>query len=93
MAAALYLVTKAESEKPQNTIINGIHACIVNSDDGGTAAQKIAEATAAIQGLGHDIPDDYFDTVELLGLPTGGIMATDEDTIVILPRGTDRDIT
>jgi hypothetical protein len=92
MAAAIYLVTKAESEKPVYKSINDVHAMIVNADDGGSDADTIAEAIAAAVGLGHKLPDGYFDTVEKLGVETGGIITTDLDAIVLLRRGTDREI-
>jgi len=92
MAAQIYLLTKAEATHPEKTIIDDIHACIINSDDGGADSVKIAEAVAVIQGLGHPIPDGYFDTVQLLGPPTAGVMTTDEDTILILRRHTEESI-
>lgn len=92
MAAAIYLITKAESEKPVYKSVNDVHAMIVNADDGDSDAVKIAEAIASAVTLGHKLPAGYFDTVEKLGVETGGIITTDEDAIVILRRGTDRAI-
>lgn len=86
MVAALYLVSKANPENPNLTLVDGIHACIVNADDGGSSAVTIAEAEATLQGAGYPVPDGYFDTVEQLGVPTGGIMTTDEDLILIRNR-------
>lgn len=86
MAAQLYLVTKSGSEAPSSTLINGIHAMIVNADDGGSAATTIAEAVATAQAAGHPLNDTYFDTVELLGPPTSGIMDTDEDALIFINR-------
>ena len=88
MAAQIYLLTKANADVPSATYIDDIHACIINSDDGGADAVKIAEAEALIRTAGHPVPDPYFDTVQLLGPPTAGIMTTDEDMILILRRGT-----
>jgi hypothetical protein len=92
MAAGIFLVSKAGSEDPNQTYVNNIHAAIVNADDGDTDATIIAEAVAAAVGLGHPLRDEYFDTVEQLGVPTSGIMTTDLDAIVLLTRGTDREI-
>lgn len=86
MAAAIYLVSKAQAESPEQTLIDGIHAMIVNADDGGTSATTIAEAIATAVAAGHPLPSGYFDTVELLGPDTGGIMDTDEDALIFLKR-------
>lgn len=86
MAAQVYLVTKANADKPSLTIIDDIHAALINSDDGGSDAVKIAELEAVIQANGHPIPSGYFDTVQLIGPPTAGVMTTDEDVILILRR-------
>lgn len=92
MAAQIYLISKAESQKPVRKLIDQVHAVIVNSDDGGSDAVKIAEAIASANALGFKLPSGYFDTVELLGPPTAGIMTTDEDIIVLTDRGTTRAI-
>lgn len=86
MAAQLYLLTVANADDPQTLLIDGITHCIVNSDDGGADAVKIAEAVASAVSIGIPLPTGYFDTVELLGPPTAGIMTTDEDAIFIPSR-------
>ena len=86
MAAQIYLLTIAESDSPNKQIVDEIYACLVNSDDGGSDAVKIAEAEAVIQAA-HAIPDGYFDTVQLIGPETGGVMDTDEDVILLRGRG------
>lgn len=86
MAAALYLVSKGTPESPENTIIDGIHAMVVNADDGGSDATTIAEAVATAVAEGHQLPSGYFDTVQLLGVPTGGIIATDEEAVIFGTR-------
>ncbi len=88
MAKALYLVTKSGAGQPEKTNIDDIHACLINSDDGGSDADIIAEAIAQAVVAGHPLPAGYFDTVEDVGDLTTGKMPTDEDTIVILRRGT-----
>lgn len=93
MAAQIYLISKADAEEPSDTYYNDVHVCLINSDDGAADSVKIAEAIAQARVLGHPLPDGYFDTVELIGPPTAGIMSTDEDCIVFLRRGDDRDIT
>lgn len=93
MVAQLYLVTKANADVPSATYVDDIHACIVNSDDGGTAADTIVDAETVIQANGHPIPDGYFDTVQLLGPPTAGIMTTDLDTVLVLRRTKEEFIT
>jgi hypothetical protein len=90
MAAALYYVTKSDAGNPAHTYIDDIRGAIVNADDGGSDAVTIAEAIATAVAAGHPLPDGYFDTVELLGLPTGGIMDTDEDAIILTRRGDTR---
>lgn len=92
MAAQIYLISKAESQKPVRALIDQVHAVIANSDDGGTDAVIIAEAVASAQALGFNLPADYFDTVEILGPPTAGIMTTDEDIIVLTDRSQARQI-
>lgn len=87
MAAQLYLVTIAESDSPNKQMVDRINACIVNADDGGTAADTIVDAETVMQAAGIAIPDGYFDTVQLLGPPTAGIMTTDLDVIVLRDRG------
>lgn len=92
MAAGIFLVSKTDAANPAYKYINDIQAAIVNADDGDSDATIIAEAIAAAVGLGHKLPASYFTTVEQLGVPTSGIMTTDLDAIVLLPRGTDREI-
>jgi hypothetical protein len=86
MAAAIYLVSKSQAESPEQTLFDGIHAMIVNADDGGTTATTIAEAIATATANGYSLPAGYFDTAELLGPDTGGIMNTDEDALIFLRR-------
>ena len=88
MVASIFLVQKANAESPNLTIVDDIHAVIINADDASTDAVNIAEAEATVQAAGHPIPDGYFDTIQQLGVPTGGIMTTDEDAIIILRRTT-----
>ena len=88
MAANTYLVTKASADDPSITLIDGISSCIINSDDGGTDAEIIGEAEAALQGAGVAIPSGYFDTVE--DVSPSGILDTDEDLIAFRHRGTVR---
>ncbi len=86
MAAAIYLVTRAGAESPETMIINDLWAMIINADDGDADAVKIAEAVATAVAAGHPLPTGYFDTVQKLGVETGGIMDTDEDAIILLRR-------
>lgn len=92
MALQLYLVSKSGSEAPSSTLINGLHAMVVNADDGGAASVTIAEAIATANAMGHPLHDGYFDTVELLGPPTAGIMTTDGDALILRTRGIERSI-
>ena len=92
MAAAIYLLTKAGSYQPEKLIIDDIHAMITNADDGDPDATKIAEAVATAVSLGHPLPTGYFDTVQKLGVETGGVMTTNEDAILILRRSTTESI-
>lgn len=88
MAEALYLVSKANADSPCETIIDGIHCVLINSDDGGTDAEIIAEAEAQVQTL-HPVPDGYFDTVTAIGDLTAGPLKDDTDTMIILPLTTE----
>lgn len=88
MAEALYLVTKASADSPQQDIVNGIHAVLINSDDGGADADIIAEAVAQVVAGGHAVPDSYFDTVTAIADLTSGPLPTDEDVMIILPLTT-----
>lgn len=92
MAAGIFYVSKLNAANPTYKYINDVHAMIVNADDGDSDAVIIAEAITAGVALGHKLPDGYFNTVEQLGVPTSGIMTTDLDAIVLLRRGTDREI-
>ena len=93
MAAQVYLISKANADDPSNNYIDDVHACLINSDDAAADSVKIAEAVAQANVAGIPLKTGYFDTVELIGPPTAGIMSTDEDCIVFLRRGTARDIT
>ena len=86
MAAAIYLLTRGSAYQPEKLIINDIHAMIVNADDGDNDAAKIAEGVATAVAAGHPLPTGYFDTVQKLGVETGGVMTTDEDAIILLRR-------
>lgn len=86
MAAGIFLVTKSGAEQPDNTIINDLHVMVVNADDGDSDAVIIAEAITVAVAAGHPIQSGYFNTVEQLGAPTGGIMTTDLDAIILLRR-------
>jgi len=88
MAEALYLITKTSPGGPEKTLIDGIHSCLINSDNGGSDATKIAEAEAKIQAAGHAIPSGYFDTVTAIADLSAGPLDTDEDVLLILPRST-----
>lgn len=87
MAEALYLVTK-DSDSPQQPFINGIHAVLINKDDGQTDAQIIASAVAQCVAGGHTLTGGYFDTVTAVGDLTSGPLPTDVDAMIILPRTT-----
>ncbi len=86
MAAQIYLVTKAQSQQPEQTLIDGIYAMLINADDGSSDAVNIAEAVATAVAAGHPLHSGYFDTIQLIGPPTLGIMTTNEDAILFLPR-------
>jgi hypothetical protein len=86
MAAALYLVNKSGSGAPSERLVNGIHAMIINADDGGSAADTIADAVAKAVAAGHPLRTGYFDTVTKIGVPTGGDMTTDTDARIVLAR-------
>jgi len=90
MAEALYLVVKATPEAPVNTIIDGIHAVLINKDDGQTDAQIIADAEAQCRAGGHPVKSGYFTNVygatALIG--AAGALTDNKDTMIFLPRGT-----
>ncbi len=93
MAAQIYLLTKAGADNPALTSVDDIHAVIMNLDDGDALAVHITEAVTAVEALGHPVGASYFTTEQLLGPPTGGIMTTDQDTILILKRTKEEAIT
>lgn len=87
MAESVVLVTRAASAGEQ--LVNGVRAVLINSDDGGTDAQKIIEAVAACNrafpkdAAGSDpFPAGYFDTVLEVGDLTSGPIPDDTDAIV-----------
>lgn len=89
MAAALYLVSKTAPESPSERLIDGIHAMIINADDGHSAAEVRAHAVARAVALGHPLQTGYFDTTEALAT----LLDTDLDAIVVLGRQLHRSIT
>jgi len=87
MAEGLHLVEKTTG--PGNQLINNVSAVIINSDDGKTTAQIIADAVALCNSLhlspdaGDPYPTGYFDTVNLVSdLVTSGDFRTDQDGII-----------
>jgi hypothetical protein len=92
MAEALYLVSKADKQNGV-MLIDDIVACIINSDDAGTDADKIADAVAQAVAAGHPLPTGYFDTVEDIGDLATGKLSTDLDTVLFTRRGMTENIT
>ena len=86
MAAQIYLYTKLNADNPALTNVDDIHAVIMNQADTESAADRLIAAVVAVEALGHPVGSGYFDTEQLLGPPTAGIMTTDLDTILILRR-------
>ena len=91
MAEALFLVRR--TTQGVNNDRNLVREVIINSDDGGTDADVIAEAISGLNaqnpveaGAEAVYPADYFDTVEDIGDLTSGPLATDEDFIAFPPR-------
>lgn len=82
MAAALYLVSVAGAQDPCTNLVNGVHALIINADNGHTSAEIIAEAEVVVKAAGHAIPSGYFDTVTALTT-----VDADHDYLLFLPRG------
>lgn len=89
MAEALWLVVKASPEAPANTVIDGIHAVLINKDDGQTEAQVIAAAEAKLVAAHHPVKSGYFTNAYLAAtlIGGGGTLNDNQDTYVILDRG------
>lgn len=83
MALQVYLISKAHGAG--NKYVNGVSRVLVNNDDGDADAVKIANAEAAVVAAGMPIPSGYFDSVELIGPPTAGIMTTEGDIVIFGP--------
>jgi hypothetical protein len=64
------------------TFIDGITHCIINSDDGGSDAVKIAEVITAANAAGIPLPAGYSDTVSDLAV-TGAFMGMDLNCVFI----------
>ena len=72
MAEALWLVTKSTDSEGGKTLKDKLHACVINSDDGNTQAQVIAQAESQARAGGFAVLDGYFDTaVEISDLASG----------------------
>lgn len=82
MAAHIYLLTTGSALG--ETLVDGITHCIINSDDGGSDAQKIIEAVAQANAAGIPLPAGYFSTV--IDLATNGLLDADTDSIFIASR-------
>lgn len=85
MAEALFLVER--TAQTDNNVRDAIKTVVINSDDGKTDAQIIADAVAAVNAAlpadadaaSNKLPDGYFDTVSTLSDLTSGPLATDQD--------------
>ncbi len=87
MAEALFLVTRT-NQLGDNDMRNGVHAMLINNDDGDTDAVTIADAILRLNahfGAGS-YPDGYFDTVQEVGDLTSGPAPDNGDIMVFLPR-------
>lgn len=84
MALQIHLIKKAHGGGDE--FIDGVTHVLFNNDDGDADAVIIANAEAACRSAGYALPDSgYFDTVELIGPPTGGIMTTELDIVILGP--------
>lgn len=89
MALQIHLIKKAHGGG--DGFIDGVTHVLFNNDDGDADAVIIANAETACRSAGFALPDSgYFDTVELVGPPTAGIMTTELDIIVFTPLGDTR---
>lgn len=61
MAEALYLLFRDPT--PGELRVDGVHAVLINKDDGQTDAQIRASAVAQAQAAGFAVAADYFDNV------------------------------
>lgn len=88
MAEALWLVTKTV-RTGSSDVRDGIHAVIINADDGQNAAATIVEVEDRINagfpsdsGAGDKIPAGYFDTAIIIDDLTSGPLKDDKDCFV-----------
>lgn len=87
MAEALMLVTRTNQEG-DNGMRNGVHAMLINNDDADADSVTIADAVARLNAVygTNAYPDDYFDTVQVVGDLTSGPLPDNGDFMAFLPR-------
>jgi hypothetical protein len=87
MAEALWLVTRT-IQPGDNGVRNGVHAVVINNDDGDTAAVTISDTVARLNAqFGADAyPAGYFDSAVIISNLTTGPLQDDQDCYVVLPR-------
>ena len=76
MAEQLYLITRSGADDPVRTIIDGVHACLSNQDDGISDNTRAFWSLAnARQVLGYEPEDDaevkFASLVQALLVDTG----------------------
>lgn len=81
--SSLYLVRRTDRSR-RAQLIDGIHTVLLTTETVG-APYIAAEAQQRAVAAGHNLPADYFNSVDYLGDPIGGALAADQDAVVILP--------
>ena len=87
MALQVYSYQKDKGNGEGQEFRNGVQFMLHTGDDGDTAAvRKAAAMTVLATALGGTWPTDYFDTEQLVGPPTAGVMTDEGDAIIITPH-------
>lgn len=84
MAQQIYLISK-DNPEDLDQLVDGVHAMVLNADDGDSDTVKKTEAATVCRAQGVQVEDDYFDTVRLLGPPTAGVFEDNGDAIIFRP--------
>lgn len=88
MALSVYLYQKNMNDGEGQEFIDGIQAALYTVDPAQGASDTEAERKALVEAkvgtmINKTLPSGYFGTEQLLGAAAGGVMADDDDCVVI----------